>query len=131
MTPIQPAVAADHQTPAGNLHIMGANRGLFSSSRVPVRSRSLRTQPAPLRTALIVLRSAWKWLERKRTQQLTSRRLRVAETVSLGEKRSVSIVQVDGAQFLIGSSASSVQLLAVLDRIEPPATAITTEEGQL
>ena len=46
---------------------------------------------------------------------MSSRRLRVAETISLGEKRSVSIVQVDGAQYLIGSSVNSVQLLAVLD----------------
>jgi flagellar biogenesis protein FliO len=62
------------------------------------------------------LQAGWKWLERKRTQQLASRRLRLAETISLGEKRSVSIVQVDGAQFLIGCSAGSVQLLAVLDK---------------
>ncbi len=61
------------------------------------------------------LHSSWRWLEQKRTQQLSSRRLRVAETISLGEKRSVSIVQVDGAQYLIGSSTGSVQLLAVLD----------------
>ena len=60
--------------------------------------------------------TAWTWLERKRTQQLASRRLRVAETISLGEKRFVSIVQVDGAQFLIGGAAGSVSLLAVLDK---------------
>ena len=72
---------------------------------------------------------AWIWLERKRTQQLSSRRLRVAETISLGEKRSVSIVQVDGSQFLIGCSTASVQLLAVLDMQESGARVAKFEGG--
>ena len=58
--------------------------------------------------------AGWKWVERKRTQQLASRRLHLAETITLGEKRSISIVQVDGSQYLIGCSAGSVQLLAIL-----------------
>lgn len=130
MTPIQSAIEAEGKVPAGNLRIMKPNGLRFRSSRQSVSSRSRRTHPNTLRTAFALLRSAWQWLERKRTQQLTSRRLRVAETVSLGEKRSVSIVQVDGAQFLIGSSASSVQLLAVLDRIEPLTPAAAIEERQ-
>jgi len=44
-----------------------------------------------------------------------SRRLKVAETVSLGEKRFISILQVDGEQFLVGGSASNVVLLARLE----------------
>jgi flagellar biogenesis protein FliO len=40
----------------------------------------------------------------------------VVETVSLGEKRFVSILKVDGEQFLIGGSTSNVSLLAKLDR---------------
>jgi len=43
------------------------------------------------------------------------RRLRVAETVSLGEKRFVSILQVDGEQFLVGGSSSNIVLLAKLE----------------
>ncbi len=76
-------------------------------------AEKLRNRLASLQTSL---QRSWRWLERKRTQQLSSRRLRVAESISLGEKRSVSIVQVDGAQYLIGCSAGSVQLLAVLDK---------------
>jgi flagellar biogenesis protein FliO len=49
-------------------------------------------------------------------QHVSSRRLRLTETISLGEKRSVSIIEVDGAQYLIGSSAGSVQLLTVLEK---------------
>lgn len=63
------------------------------------------------------VQAAWRWVERKRSQQLSAKRLRVAETVSLGEKRTVSIIMVDGQQFLIGSSTSGVQLLTRLDEL--------------
>jgi hypothetical protein len=69
--------------------------------------------------------SAWKWIVQKRTQQLATRRLRVAETVSLGEKRFVSIVQVDGTQFLVGGAAGSVSLLAVLEGAQEKPCAAT------
>jgi flagellar biogenesis protein FliO len=39
----------------------------------------------------------------------------VAETVSLGEKRFASILQVDGAQFLIAGTPDNITLLATLD----------------
>ena len=65
-------------------------------------------------TAAGYIHSGWQWLQRMRAAQTTARRLRVTETVSLGEKRFLSIVQVDEAQFLIGSSATNVQLLAQL-----------------
>ena len=42
------------------------------------------------------------------------RRLRVSETVSLGDKRFLSIVQVDGQDFLIGGATSGVTLLSRL-----------------
>jgi flagellar biogenesis protein FliO len=45
----------------------------------------------------------------------SSRRLKVVETVSLGEKRFVSILHIDGEEFLLGGSASSVVVLAKLD----------------
>ena len=62
--------------------------------------------------------SVWKWLAHKRSLQLAAKRLRVAETIQLGEKRFVSILQVDGAQYLIGGAAGNVQLLAVLDKAQ-------------
>lgn len=42
------------------------------------------------------------------------RRLRVNETVSLGDKRFVSILEVDGRSYLIGGGSGSVALLASL-----------------
>jgi hypothetical protein len=60
-----------------------------------------------------ILARTWAWLHRKYTLTAT-KRLRVAETVSLGEKRFVSIVCVEGREFLIGGGASGVSLLAQL-----------------
>ncbi len=83
----------------------------------------LNAKPSPAPAWLPMVRSlttqavaACKWLNEKRTQQFSARRLRVSETVSLGDKRFVSIVQVDGAQILVGSSAGNVSLLAILDQ---------------
>jgi hypothetical protein len=42
------------------------------------------------------------------------RRLRVIETVSLGEKRFISIVEVDGERLLIGGGGEGVRLLKSL-----------------
>ena len=111
MTPIHSAASADQQIWPDSLRIFEA----------PQKSQVVsKGNAAPytdlVRTLATHLQSGWRWLERKRTSQLASRRLRVSETISLGEKRSVSIVQVDGAQYLIGCSTTSVQLLAVLDK---------------
>jgi flagellar biogenesis protein FliO len=78
---------------------------------------AVKSQP-PLQLLLERVLSAWKWLAHKRSLQLAAKRLRVAETIQLGEKRFVSILQVDGAQYLIGGAAGNVQLLAVLDKTQ-------------
>lgn len=64
------------------------------------------------------LANRWNWLRRQSKELLSrqaTRRLRVTETVSLGEKRFVSILEVDGEQFLLGGSTSSLVLLAKLE----------------
>jgi flagellar biogenesis protein FliO len=80
-----------------------------------------------LRPIVQFLEVVWVWLVSKRTQQLAARRLRVAETISLGEKRFISILQVDGAQFLIGGAAGSVSLLAILNRDQGLDSAVPTD----
>ena len=82
-------------------------------------------------TAAGLLRSGWRWVERARLAQHAARRMRVTETISLGEKRFVSILQVDGAQFLIGTTATSVQLLTRLDTPtgESNSAAATVQES--
>ena len=51
------------------------------------------------------------WYQQKRQAQLATRRLRVVETVSLGDKRFISVVRVDDCEFLVGGSATGVALL--------------------
>jgi flagellar biogenesis protein FliO len=42
--------------------------------------------------------------------------LQTLETVSLGNKRTVLLVQVDGQEFLLGATDQALSLLAKLDR---------------
>jgi flagellar biogenesis protein FliO len=60
--------------------------------------------------------STWKWLQKQVRFRHPRRRLRVCETVSLGEKRFVAVIEVDGEQFLVGGASNSVATLA---RLEP------------
>jgi flagellar biogenesis protein FliO len=57
----------------------------------------------------------WKRIRAQQIARSKSKRLQVAETVSLGEKRFVAVIKVDGREFLIGGGATSVALLAQLD----------------
>jgi hypothetical protein len=50
-----------------------------------------------------------------RTRATASQHLRLAETVSLGEKRFVAIIHVEGRKFLIGGGTAGVSLLTQLD----------------
>jgi hypothetical protein len=62
------------------------------------------------------LTELWNWAQEKFRSHQVRKRLRVCETVSLGEKRFLAVVQVDGEQFLVGGSSSSVSTLAHLER---------------
>ena len=79
---------------------------------------------------LTALNQSWAWLRQQRTLQRLhprSRRLQVHETVQLGEKRFVSILRVDGEQFLIGGSPTGISLLAALEPDHP--TVLRAEPG--
>jgi hypothetical protein len=67
----------------------------------------------PQRPTASVLTRVWTWLHSRYTVSAT-KRLRVSETVPLGEKRFVSLVSVGGREFLIGGGASGVSMLAQL-----------------
>jgi flagellar biogenesis protein FliO len=53
------------------------------------------------------------------------RRLRLCESLSLGEKRFVAVIQYEGQQFLIGGGSSSLNLLARLGEAPDFATVMT------
>jgi hypothetical protein len=55
------------------------------------------------------------WIRARQSVRSNSRRLQVAATVSLGDKRFVALIQIDGLQFLVGGGATNVALLAQLN----------------
>ena len=69
-----------------------------------------------LQSAIGLLSRAWRWIRARRISRPSTRRLQVDASVSLGEKRFVAVIQVDGLQFLIGGAATNVVLLAKLGR---------------
>lgn len=78
------------------------------AAKAPVVCTPSRQQSAPL------LARAWGWLQ-KQNAFSGKKQLRVCETVSLGEKRFVAVVQIDGQKFLIGGGSAGVSLLSELD----------------
>lgn len=71
---------------------------------------SLLTRMATLKTLLY---GSLAWLKQRAKSQ-PAKQLRVSETVSLGDRKFLALVQVDQERFLIGGSANSVGMLARL-----------------
>jgi len=71
----------------------------------------IRSQPVP--TWELALKRAWLWARRAAKSRRT-RRLRVCETLSLGERRFLAVIEFDRQEFLVGGSGNSLQLLARL-----------------
>jgi hypothetical protein len=62
-----------------------------------------------------LLTRALNWIRERQSARFNNRRLNVAASVSLGDKRFVAVIQVDGLQFLVGGGATNVALLAQLN----------------
>jgi flagellar biogenesis protein FliO len=75
-----------------------------------------------------MVQRAWSWLHRKYAIG-ANKRLRVAETVSLGEKRFVALIRVEDCEFLIGGGSSGVSLLTQLGTVPGAANAMRAELG--
>jgi flagellar biogenesis protein FliO len=92
--------------------------GSALDARSPAWSR--RTADRPLASGLVGhlqhLLAKMATQARKIQVRQSRKRLRVCESVGLGEKRFVAVIQVDDQQFLLGGSSSSVSLLAQLDK---------------
>jgi flagellar biogenesis protein FliO len=73
-------------------------------------NNSLRT----FENASGLISRAANWIRALQSGRSGTRRLRVSETVSLGEKRFIAVIQVDGQQYLVGGGATNVSLLAQL-----------------
>jgi len=72
-----------------------------------------------------LLSRGWAWLK-KNHKFTAAKQMRVSETISLGEKRFVSVIHVDGQKFLIGGGAQGVTLLTELAASQTAADALQT-----
>jgi flagellar biogenesis protein FliO len=77
-----------------------------------------RSALRPFQNSEGLLSRAWSWIRTRQAARTSARRLQVATTVSLGEKRFLAVIHVDGAEFLIGGGATNVALLAQLNQKE-------------
>jgi flagellar biogenesis protein FliO len=76
---------------------------------------------------LIKTWSVLKWITHRVNVQQARKSLRVCESVSLGEKRFVAVVQVDEERFLISGSSGSVSLLSRLQEAKTFAAVLVRE----
>jgi flagellar biogenesis protein FliO len=68
---------------------------------------------APGTAGAVALKNLGQWVWRAVTSRKV-RRLRVCETLSLGDRRFLAIVEFDRQEFLVGGSGNSLELLARL-----------------
>ena len=90
-----------------------------TNQSVPLPVIADQVSLSTLRPNTGLLSRAWEWMQARRVAHTNTKRLRVAETVSLGEKRFVAVVQVDGRHFLLAGGPTNIALLAQLDDKEP------------
>ncbi len=111
---LQLADAPPRPTDLGNSTVVAS--GAPKRQKWQLRVRILRSHGEnPIVQFREGLRKALRWMQERREAQIAAKRLRVCETVSLGEKRFLALVQVDGKQFLVGGAPNSVSMLAALD----------------
>lgn len=93
------------------LNMPGLSVGTAEKQKSVVEPQAARRGLTRLRQMLTSLRQHGQGL----LVRSGSRRLRLAETVSLGDKRFVSILEANGEQFLLGGTSSQMVLLAKLE----------------
>ena len=69
---------------------------------------------ASVGTVSATLKRIWQW-GRSAVRSRKPRRLRVCETLSLGERRFVAVIEFDRQEFLVGGTGTSLELLARLE----------------
>ena len=79
-----------------------------------------RISEKPLRVPSNVsglISKAWYWMRNQQMARSNSKRLRVTDTISLGEKRFAAVIQFDGQQYLVGGGGTNMSLLAQLNGV--------------
>ena len=95
------------------------NGGSAAGPLVRFPAGALSQTTRALRRARNLMAAGWKWVVRQQQSRSCARRLRLEETISLGQKRFLALVQVDGQRLLVGGGATEVTLLAELGAAEP------------
>jgi flagellar biogenesis protein FliO len=72
-----------------------------------------RAIPPPGAAWVVALKNIWQWT-RRAVKARKTRRLRVCETLSLGERRFLAVIEFDRQEFLVGGTGNSLTLLARL-----------------
>ncbi len=79
-------------------------------------------------TALSFARALWHRVSR--LSQRPTRRLRLSETLSLGERRFVAVIEFEQSRFLVGGTASSIVLLTRLTKTAEGDAAENTDSAE-
>ena len=69
--------------------------------------------PPSLVAGAHLLKNLWQWV-RSAVKPRKVRRLRVCETLSLGERRFVALIEFDRQEILVGGAGNSLEVLARL-----------------
>ena len=83
---------------------------------VPERHLPLAGLSNPALAMMRTIAGGIAWFLQKVKVQKAHKRLRMCESLPLGDRRFVAVIQVDGERFLIGCSSSSVSMLARLQQ---------------
>jgi hypothetical protein len=107
----------------------GATPSVIANKISPSASILRRVSSEQVQGALAprLLARARCWLQ-KSYQFNTPKRLRIVETVSLGEKRFVALVRVEECEFLVGGGVAGISLLAQL-RPAPSTSGCNVKRG--
>jgi hypothetical protein len=111
-------------------HLGKLGRSALKKQEVPEVSPRTTNQPHAVHRGL--LSKAVSWLN---GNLKTAKQLRVLETVTLGDKRLIAVIEANGQRFLVGGGPSGVSLLTQLDQTQTPlgqfgaSTALTELAG--
>ncbi len=100
---------------ASALADQAGKRKIGSARRKPVRVPAPEHVEQQIQSAMPQLGLLQRVVSWFRARATATTHLRLAETVSLGEKRFVAIIHVEGRKFLIGGGTAGVSLLTQLD----------------
>jgi flagellar biogenesis protein FliO len=92
----------------------------------PEVSTARQKMPPMARALYDVLAKLLSATQKVFTAQRAQKQLRVCESVSLGDKRFVAVIQVDQERFLIGGATNSI---AMLTRLQETASFAPTMKG--